>query len=364
MLERLGDNRRLANRNFPPMPSSTRPTSMRFIFRLASLFLVCTISLNSIRADILTTRFFSGQIIRYTEDGTASTFANISSGTDPFPGLSSVAVDEVNNRVYASGFVSNRIYELDATTGAILNTANGQSSASGLTVRNGLLYASTSSGINVFGPGLVSQTGFTLAGGPSSPSGLGFSGDNLIVSSIGAGVFSLNINTSTWSHLSTNDFANSQVAVASDGTMYVGSGDSSSSSLFHIAANGGALGSIVLDDSALPQPAFPYASDDFTNPSGVYIDANGNLVVSALGRTNPFSPADNFQNNGGLFRYNLGTSTWTAIATQTTPYSSVAFISAVPEPGSLLVLSIATGAVALRSRRKRMSKRTSTAGTL
>jgi hypothetical protein len=80
------------------------------------------------------------------------------------------------------------------------------------------------------------------------------------------------------------------------------------------------------------------------------LDSSGNIIVAALGRTNPTSLADNFQNNGGVFIFSSSGSLIASNA-QTTPYSSALGFTAVPEPASLL--ATAAGLVTLGWLRRR-----------
>ncbi|MFM8396538.1 MAG: PEP-CTERM sorting domain-containing protein, partial [Pirellula sp.] len=128
-------------------------------------------------------------------------------------------------------------------------------------------------------------------------------------------------------------------------------------SVTKLDTSGTIVGSITINESLLPKPPQSFASPDFTSPAGVAIESNGNIVVAALGRTNPFESADNFQINGGVFIFSPAGSL-IASKVQTTPYSSALSFTAVPEPTSLLAASVGLGAVGWLNRRRRKSKST------
>ncbi len=296
-------------------------------------------------AAMFTTGFFSGQIDQYDLlGGPKTTFATVASASDPFPGLAGIAINPTNNQVFVSARVSNRIYSFNGNTGAALGfhqLPNGSSPA-GLTFSpNGMLYVSNF-GLNTISSYNVANNAFFLALNnltiPNSmPNGLAFDlSGRLLISTFGQmGVLASNANLSTSSTFASPVDANGQIAVDSQGNVYVGSA-ANSSNVFKFSSTGTQIGNPWLTLS-LPAPAQSFASPDLTSPSGIAVDPNGNVIVGALGQTNPTSASDNFQSNGGLFRFSPSGTQLTSFGTGTTPYSSIA-ISAVPEPSSCLLL--------------------------
>lgn len=320
----------------------------------------------SIWADIIVSGFFSGTIERFDEQtGAQSTFASLSSATDPFPGLSSVAYSSSNNVVYASARISNRIYTMDGTTGAVLGfhqlaagvlpTSIAVDGAGNIFVAN-----NASSDIIVFDSSFNQINTLTIpdvGAGLNFPSGLAFDGPNrLIVSTFaGAGLFEYNVTSGTFSSLAPSPLANGQVAINALGEIFVG-GAAFSNDVLRFSNDGTAAGNpfITIDSGILPLPGQGFTSPDFTSPSGVAIDADGNIIVAALGRTNPTSGADNFQSNGGLFRFAPDGTLLTTFGTNLTPFSSVAIIpNAIPEPNAAAALILLSGVMASRIRRRK-----------
>ncbi len=341
-------------------------------FKSVGLFLAIvatSFTLKLSQADILATAYFSGQIVRYSQStGTFSTFAQISPGSDPFPGLSGIYVDNAASRVYATARESNRVYQFDANTGALLNTVQlaANSAPTGITSRNGLIYIANNGGnsVSVFDSSFALQNTINLPDldpltapiESNAPSGLAFSGDNLLISTFaGAGIYSHDITTGTTTSFNLNPVANNQIALTAGGTVVVGSA-AFSSGVYLFDSVGNATGAINIDQTVLPPPGLPFQSPDQTSPSGVAIDADGNIIVAALGRTNPFFAMDNFQNNGGLFRFSPNGTLLDTYGVNLTPLSSVAVITAVPEPGTLLMLAAAGAWGVRRIHSRRRSK--------
>ena len=154
------------------------------------------------------------------------------------------------------------------------------------------------------------------------------------------------------SAFNSSPIANGQVAISSGGTVAVGGVVFSSFvSLFDLA--GTQTGGINIDAAYLPQPTAPYTSTDVTSPQGVAFDGSGNLIVTAMGRTNPFSADDNFQNNGGVFVFDPSGTTLLDSLVNTTPYTGV-IVAPVPEPSATILSGLAIGMCCWRGLRRRL----------
>jgi len=331
---------------------------MLFSRRLILFFSIIFSSLELIecRAAIFASAFFTGTIERFDEQtGAQSTFANISAFDPTFIGLSGIGYNPNTNELLVSGRFTNRIYRVNATTGLIIGSQSlaAGSAPAGIAVRNGSVYVSN------FGLNTVSvfdsswNITQTINVPNSSPNGLAFSGDDLLVSTFaGLGIVKYNSLTSAVTPFGGSPVANGQLAIGNLGDVFVG-GAAVSNSIEKLSASGNALAVITVGAGTLPLPALSFASPDFTSPSGVAIDGQGNLIVAALGRTNPFAPSDNFQSNGGLFKYDQSGLLLSTFATQITPLSGVVVVS-VPEPSSIALLSV-IGLGFVWSRRRRRS---------
>lgn len=310
---------------------------------------------------VLVGGFFSGNVDRFdTATGAISTFATIGSGSDPFPGISGLAYNPLTNRVYASSRISNRIYSIDANTGAVTGfhqLADGTSPASVAVDSAGFVYVANNSGntITKFNSGFNTISTITLPNfgvGDNFPSGLAFdSQGNLMISTFGGvGVVKYDPNTSAFTSFNANPVANGQVAIDGSGNVYVG-GAAFSNSVAKMASDGSSLTGIEITEALLPMPTQSFTSPNFTSPSGVAIDASGNVIVAALGRTNPTSASDNFQSNGGLFLFD-SSGTLIRSSVNTTPYSSALAFTAVPEPTSFLAATVGLASIAFLRRRR------------
>lgn len=341
------------------------------IYRIASslavIILLVSCSTASVQADFIATTFFGGTIERFdSETGAQSTFATIASATDQFPGLSGVVQDQANGVIYASARFSHRVYQVDAATGAVLgfNQLADESSPAGLAVDNvGNLYVSNfgTNSISVFDSSstLTDTINLPTNGNTGNlPSGLAFDAQGRLVISTfaGGGLFRFDPSDGSVSSLAPVLGANGQVAIDGVGDIFVG-GAANSSSVLKFASDGTQIGDpfLTIDETFLPQPDLTYESPDFTSPAGVTIDADGNLIVAALGRTNPTGAGDNFQSNGGLWRFSPDGTLLQTFGTNLTPLSSVStFVVAIPEPGSFALLSL-VGLGVMTRRRKRLS---------
>lgn len=318
---------------------------------------------------IVATGFFSGTVERFDPvSGQQSTFATIASATDPFPGLAGIAFHSQSNVLYVSARISHRIYRVDGTSGAVLGftqLADGSSPAGLAVDSSGNLYVANAGGntVSVL-DSAGNQTGSIglpdVGLGDNYPSGLALDslGRLMISTFAGAGVFRYNPADFTMLPFASNPTANAQIAVDGGGNVYVG-GAAFSNDVLKFTEDGTEIGSpfLTIDETLLPQPPLGYTSMDFTSPSGVAIDADGNLIVAALGRTNPFEAGDNFQNNGGLWKFSPDGTLLQTFGTGITPLSGVAMLTAIPEPSSIAVLSaLGLSAVVARYRRTKKSK--------
>ncbi|MDZ4851088.1 MAG: hypothetical protein SGI77_17510 [Pirellulaceae bacterium] len=299
-------------------------------------------------AAILTTGFFSGTIEMFDESGgPGSTFAVVASASDPFPGLAGIAINPTNRQVFVSARISDRIYSYDGNSQALLGFHQlpiGTSPAGMTFGSNGTLYVSSfgTNSINSFD--VSNNASYSLINSltiPNSlPNGLAFdSTGRLLISTFGGlGVLASDSSLSASSSFAANPVANGQIAIDPQGNVYVGSA-AVSSDVFKFTSAGAPIGNPWITLS-LPLPALPFTSPDLSSPSGVAIDQNGNIIVAALGQTNPTQASDNFQSNGGLFRFTSNASQiFPAFAVGSTPFSSVA-VTAVPEPTSALLLTV------------------------
>lgn len=306
--------------------------------------------------------FFSGRVDSFNATtGAITSFSTIANGDDPFPGISGLAYNPLTNRIYVSARISNRIYSLDGHTGAVTGfkqLANGSSPASVAVDKFGSVYVANNSGntITVFNSAFNELKTLTVPNfgvANNSVSGLAFDGDgNLIISTFGGiGVVKYNTAGDSFASFNTNPVANGQVAIDGSGNIYVG-GAAFSNSVAKLTPSGASNGSLDITSSLLPEPPQPYQSLNFTSPSGVAIRANGDVVVAALGRTNPTEALDNFQSNGGVFLFGSD-GTLKLSTVQTTPYSTALSFTAVPEPSSILAAGVGLASLAwLRRRRK------------
>jgi len=332
----------------------------------------------SANADILATGFFSGTIERFDQEtGAQSTFADLKTSPADFPGLSGIAFDASLNRVYASARIGGGVYSLDAITGSVLGfqSFDPANQPAGVAVDAASNIYVANSGLNtvgVFDSAWNALSTITLPTANDLPSGLAFDDQNRLLittfnqSAATGSIFRFNPADDSVVVFADNLFPMNQAAVDAIGNVYAG-GVALSSDVVKLAGDGSTVSNpfITIDEALLPVPPRPFTSPDFTSPGGITIDADGNLIVAALGRTNPFSGdpvdptndvGDNFQSNGGLWKFSPdGVLLETFPGTGSlTPLSSVAIVTAIPEPGSLAVLSL--GALACRSLRRRRKR--------
>ncbi len=329
----------------------------RSLCKFAFLFSVLLFASQELKAAILTSGFFSGQIQRFEEVGGApTTFATVANANDPFPGLSGLAIDPASGRVFTSARISHRIYSYDSqgTPLGFYQLPDGTSPAGMTFGSNGRLYVSgnannTVTSYDVTNPlSFVQQNQITIPG--SSPSGLAFdlTGRLLISTFAGAGVLGSDASLSASSSVANVPLANGQIVVDANNNFYVGTA-AFGNNVYKFTASGTEIGNPWLT-LALPTPPLPFVSPDFTSPVGVAVDANGNVLVGALGQTNPTSGGDNFQSNGGLFRFGPNGNLLQNFGGGLTPISAVAVVP-VPEPTTRILVSL--GALLMFRRRMR-----------
>lgn len=311
---------------------------------------------------ILAARYFTAGVDIY-DPSTDSTrnFITIPQATDGFPGLTGLAYSPSLNRFFATANNSRRIYSFDAESGAMIGyqQLSGSFAPAGITLDpSGDLYVTDNAGTTIqrFSPNpanaSLSASGTTQLTAPAGNlNGIArTNGGRLLVSAInGSGMFQYDT-TSGQSAFNSSPVANGQVAISANGTVAVGGVVFSSFvSLFDLGGN--QTGGLQINDTYLPQPTLPYTSADQTSPQGVAFDGAGNLIVTAMGRTNPFSAGDNFQSNGGIFVFNATGTTLLDSLVNTTPYTGV-IVAPVPEPSALAVAATGALAVAMRGRRR------------
>jgi sugar lactone lactonase YvrE len=311
---------------------------------------------------ILAARYFTGGVDIY-DPSTDSTrnFITIPQATDAFPGLTGLAYSPALNRLFATANNSRRIYSFDASSGAMIGfqQLSGSVAPAGIALDpSGDLYVTDNGGAtiqrlspNPADASLVASGTIQLSTPAGNLNGVArTTGGRLLVSTInGSGVFQYDT-TSGQSAFNSSPIASGQVAISANGTVAVG-GVVFSSFVSLFDPNGTQTGGLEINATYLPQPALPYTSADQTSPQGVAFNGAGNLIVTAMGRTNPFSAGDNFQSNGGIFVFNATGTTLLDSLVNTTPYTGV-IVAPVPEPSAFAVVATGGFAVAMRGRRK------------
>ncbi len=348
---------------------------MRAFFSITMIFagwMACAST--SMAGVILAAGLFAGRVDRWdTTTNTVSTFSDIGASTGGATAIIGLAYNPVSNHVIVTDRLNNRIYELNSTTGAIVaqHTSSNLVLPAGVAVDNsGNVYVANAGGNSItrFSSDFSSETNISIpdfgVGPQNAPSGVAItaSGNVLVSTALGfVGTLQYDPNSGVFSSFNaTNPLANAMIATNDAGSVFIGSSNlglgfgPSGTDVSIFDASGSFTSSIAIDSTLLPEPPLSYTSLNFTNPSGVAIDGSGNLVVGALGRTNPFSSDDNFQSNGGLFLFDPSGNLITSLV-QTTPYSSVVYFSAVPEPTSLLALGVGLSAFGLARRRRTKS---------
>lgn len=317
---------------------------MKFRILFAVMALTMSLFSSNLRGDIFATGFFSGNIQRFDSSNSQSTFATIAGN----PGLSGIAYSAANNRLYVSALNHGGVYTLDATTGGLLGFSFLGIGPGGLAVAdNGNVYVSdfTSNIVRIYDATLTNNINSINVPVAGVTSGVGFGpGGDVYIATPGTGVFRYDGNSVT--SFSNNPAASAQIA-ADASSIYVGHGLGQSDSAFRFDLSGNLLN--TFDITAAMMPGAPAGSSAGFSPSGIAIDANGNIIVGVLGRSNPGDAGGEF---GGLFRFDVNGNLLETIAIGTNAFSGIVFVNSIPEPGLMVVIpAIALGVFARRRRR-------------
>lgn len=322
-------------------------------------------------ADIYAIGHFSGTIERFdSQTGVQSTFADLRTyGAGTAGNLSAVVFNNNSREFIVASQADGRLYRVAGPTGNVIGVVDGILGPSGMALdAGGNLYVSEfgTKTIRIFDSsfnqtGSISMPNFGTLNDPliPDPSGLGFnSSGTLLINTFGLGILAYDVNSGNFqapfSSVTAVPFA--QMAVGGDGRVY--SGSIFTNNVFMFGSNGTLAGQITIDGSLLPEPPNGFASPNVTNPGGVAFTEAGDLIIAAMGRTNPTSGADGNQSNGGLFRFDADGNWQQTYATNTTPFAGVVYVSAtaVPEPNGGLLLGIGVLAWRLMRRGQRSPK--------
>lgn len=176
-----------------------------------------------------------------------------------------------------------------------------------------------------------------------------FRGSDLYVSTFGTGIFRYDGNSVT--NFSTQGGASAQLAFDAGGNLYSGHGLGFSDFAHRFDTNGNEFlngGAPFLQVTDAMVNASGNGSSFGNSPSGLAFDSNGNVIVAALGKSNPFDAGGE---RGGLFLFNSNGQLLDTFASGSRAYSGVAFVTPVPEPGSLVLLLVC-GSLAAAVRRR------------
>lgn len=319
-------------------------------------------------ADIYAIGHFSGTIERFdSQTGVQSTFADLRTyGAGSAGNLSAVVFNSTSREFIVASQEDSRLYRVAGPTGNVVGVVEGFGFPTGMVIdASGNLYVSDAGlgSIRVFNSSFTELPPISLSGaGPGGltpfASGLAFNqSGNLLINTFQAGILTYDFDSQSFAPFSPAPspiFA--QMAIGNDGRVY--SGSIGTNDVFVFDSQGNALDPITIDAGLLPLPPEDFASEDFTNPGGIAFTNAGDLIIAAMGRTNPTSEADGNQNNGGLFRFDADGNYQQTYATNTTPFAGVVYVSAsaVPEPNGGLLLGIGVLAWRLMRRGQRSPK--------
>ncbi len=318
---------------------------MKFRILFAALALTVSLISSSVRGDIFATGFFSGNIQRFDDLTNAqSTFASIAGN----PGLSGIAYSAANNRLYVSALNHGGVYMLDATTGGMLGFSLLGIGPGGLSVAdNGNVYVSdfTSNIVRIYDPDLTNNLSSINVPVAGVTSGVGFGpGGDVYIATPGTGVFRFDGNAV---NLFSNNPAASAQIVSDASSIYIGHGIGQSNLAFRFDLAGNLLNTFEITDAMMV--GAPAGSSPGYSPSGIAIDADGNILIGVLGRSNPGDIGGEF---GGVFRFDVNGNYLDTIAVGTNAFSGIVFINSIPEPGLMMVIpAIFAGLIARRRRR-------------
>jgi len=285
-------------------------------------------------ADILAAGFFTGNIDRFDEQTAAqSTFASIAGN----PGLAGMVYNPTDRRVYVSALNHGGIYVLDANTGSTLAFHSLGYGPGGVGVDNsGNVYVTdfTSDLVRVYQPSSFTTPINSISVAAAVSSGVGvLSNGHVLIATAGGGVFRYDgFGVSTFSPSPTAIIASSQIAVDSSDNVYIGHALGFANFVLKFNASGAFLGVLEVTDAMVSGTG--QGSSVGTSPSGVAVDADGNVIVAALGRSNPGDPGGE---RGGVFKFNPNGILLETIATASSAYSSVAIVPTPQIVDSFLV---------------------------
>lgn len=321
---------------------------MRLLSRLFLFGLGLFLAAGECRADIFATGFFSGTIQRFNETTFASSaFATIAGN----PGLSGIAYNSNNNRFYVSALNHGGVYMLDGATGSTVGFAGLGIGPGGIAVgSNGNVYVTdfTSNNVRVYDTTMTNLLNTIVVPVPGVTSGVGFAQNgDVIIATPGTGVFQYDGNAVT--PFNAQPFAAAQVTSSVDG-IFIGHGIGQSNDVFRFDSAGNFLNTLTITSAMMP--GAPAGSSSGFSPSGVGIDADGNVIVAVLGRSNPGDAGGEF---GAMFKFDVDGNLLDTIAVGTMAFSGLALANPVPEPGTTAFL-LTAGFGCLLFRRRKIEK--------
>jgi hypothetical protein len=279
-------------------------------------------------ADILVTEFFpttsgSGRILRFDEENFAqSTFAEIPGN----PGFSGIVYNPISDKIYASALNFGGIFEFDASGGGAPTFHLLGIGPAGLGVDTaGNIYVTdfTSNLVRIYDPNNFTTPLSTIVvpGGVTTGVGL-LSNGTVVIATAGSGVFQYDgVNVTPFTVNPVAPLASSQIAVDPSDNVYVGHAIGFSDLAFKFSSTGSLLGTFEVTDAMVGGTG--QGSTNGTSPSGVAIDRNGDIIVAALGKSNPGDPGGE---RGGLFKFNSSGTSFTEIVTASKAFSAVTIV--------------------------------------